>query len=313
MAVKIASWNVKGMCNSLRQNEVCDEVFGLWDWASNTADSCKAYRIVVGWDPHITTRYRLKLWANLVDHKLVAGIDPWVLLGEFNVILRINENSNGLAVRDDGMQEFRSCVDSLEIEDTSMNRFFYTWIQKRKCPEYGILKKLDRVMGNSYFVTSYPSSFASFLPYLSSDHCPASLTLPGVSVRKPKTFRFMNFLADKKEFLGVVGDNWEIDVKGFEMFKLAKKLKSMKKHMRGLNRKNGDVFDKVKVIKAELARVQEALDKDPSNASLREEERTFYQAYKVAPLDEEKLLQQKIKIQWLREGDFNNSLVTDIH
>ncbi|GJU67409.1 RNA-directed DNA polymerase, eukaryota, reverse transcriptase zinc-binding domain protein [Tanacetum coccineum] len=204
--------------------------------------------------------------ANLVDHKLVVSNDPWVLLEDFNVILRINENYNGLAVRDDGMQEFRGCVDLLEIEDISINGFFYTWIQKRKCPESGILKKLDRVMGNSHFVTSYPSSFSSFLPYLSSDHCPVVLTLPGVSVRKPRSFWFMNFLADKKEFLGVV-----------------------------------------KVIKTELSRVQEALDKDPSNASLREEEMIFYQAYKVAALDEEKLLQQKTKIEWLREGDFNSS------
>ncbi|GKG52974.1 hypothetical protein Tco_0550086, partial [Tanacetum coccineum] len=77
--------------------------------------------------------------------------------------------------------------------------------------------------------------------------------------------------------------------------------------MRGLNRKNGDVFDKVKVIKAELSRVQEVLDKDPINASLREEEMIFYQAYKVAALDAKKLLQQKTKIQWLKEGDLNSS------
>ncbi|GJZ78963.1 putative RNA-directed DNA polymerase [Tanacetum coccineum] len=275
-------------------NKVCDEVFGAWDWVSNTADS-------------LTTRARLKLWDNLVDHKELAGNDPWVLLGDFNVILRVNENSSGLAVRDNGMKEFRGCVERLEIEDINMNGFSYTWIQKRKCHESGILKKLDRVICNSHFVTSYPSSFATFLPYISSDHCSAVLTLPEISVRRPRSFRFMNFLADKKEFLGVVKDNWEIGVKGFDMFKLAKKLKAMKKHIRSLNRRNGNVFEKVKVLKAELSKIQEELDRDPSNADLREEEMIYYHAYKEAALDEEKLLQQKTKIQWLREGDFNSA------
>nr|GEU73642.1 hypothetical protein [Tanacetum cinerariifolium] len=35
----------------------------------------------------------------------------------------------------------------------------------------------------------------------------------------------------------------------------------------------------------------------------------YYHAYKEAALDEEKLLQQKTKIQWLREGDFNSAFI----
>ncbi|GJT43288.1 hypothetical protein Tco_0952003 [Tanacetum coccineum] len=77
---------------------------------------------------------------------------------------------------------------------------------------------------------------------------------------------------------------------------LAKRLKFMKKHMRDLNRKNRDVFNKVKFLRTELGRVQGCLDKDPSNTSLREEEMIYAYAFKEAALDEEKLLQQKTKI-----------------
>nr|GEX07922.1 hypothetical protein [Tanacetum cinerariifolium] len=87
---------------------------------------------------------------------------------------------------------------------------------------------------------------------------------------------------------------------------LAKKLKFMKKHIRDLKRKNGDVFDKVKFLKTELGRVQGSLDKDPSNTSLKEEEMIYAYAFKEAVLDEEKLLQQKTKIAWLKDGDFNS-------
>ncbi|GKC28174.1 protein LAZ1, partial [Tanacetum coccineum] len=68
-----------------------------------------------------------------------------------------------------------------------------------------------------------------------------------------------------------------------------------------------DVFDKVKFLRTELGRVQECLDRDPSNASLREEEMVYASAFKDAPLDKEKLLQQKTKITWLKDGDFNSS------
>ena len=91
------------------------------------------------------------------------------------------------------------------------------------------------------------------------------------------------------------------------MFKLAKKLNALKYHMRKLNKDNGNVFDKVKMLRGELARVQEDLDKDPTNAQLREEEMIYATAYNEAALNEEKLLQQKTKITWLKEGDFNSA------
>nr|GEY58551.1 hypothetical protein [Tanacetum cinerariifolium] len=123
----------------------------------------------------------------------------------------------------------------------------------------------------------------------------------------PKPFRFMNFRADKKEFISIVKENWNVDIEDFVMFRLAKRLKFMKNHMRDLNRKNGDVFGKVKFLRTELGRVQGCLDKDPSNTSLWEEEMIYAYAFKEATLDEEKLLQQKTKIAWLKDGDFNSS------
>ena len=91
------------------------------------------------------------------------------------------------------------------------------------------------------------------------------------------------------------------------MFKLAKILKEMKHQMRKFNRENGNVFNKVKVLKEELDRVQECLDKDPTNDLLKEEEMVYANAYRDVALDEEKLLQQKTKITWLKESDFNSA------
>ncbi|GJS48870.1 RNA-directed DNA polymerase, eukaryota, reverse transcriptase zinc-binding domain protein [Tanacetum coccineum] len=84
-------------------------------------------------------------------------------------------------------------------------------------------------------------------------------------------------------------------------------------YLRNMNRLNGNVFDMVKVLREELKRVQNCLDKDPDYVHLREEEYVFCNAYKEAARDEEMVLRQKTKIQWLKDGDqnlayFHNSL-----
>ncbi|GJT16593.1 RNA-directed DNA polymerase, eukaryota, reverse transcriptase zinc-binding domain protein [Tanacetum coccineum] len=244
--------------------------------------------------------------------QLVNG-EPWAVLGDFNVTIKVEECSNSFNVIDKDMEVFRRVLCNLELEDITSYGMFYTWIQKRMNPEAGILKKLDRILGNASFLSSYGSCFANFLPYMTSDHCPTTLIYTDVKAIKPRSFRFMNFLADKPGFLSIVKDNWCLEVQGFQMFVLAKRLKNMKKHLRNMNRINGNVFDKVKALRVELKRVQSSLDKDPNCVHLREEEYVYCNAYKEAISDEEKVLRQKTKIQWLKEGDqysayFHNSL-----
>lgn len=305
-------------------------------------DSAKGCRIAVGWDPLVmnarlihqsdqcmhfevkmikdnkmlivsiiygenTPGNRKSLWHNLINHKQLFSGKPWVLMGDFNIVLKSCEHSNGLNVRGDGMHDFRDCVSDLGVEDLNMCGMYYTWIQKMRNPLFGILKKLDKVMANSNFIDVFPTSYANFMPYMSSDHSPAVLTFPDLCISNAKAFRFMNFLADKKEFICIVKDNWDVEVVGHAMFRLAKRLKNMKKYLRDMNRRSGNVFDRVEAIRTELARVQMSLDKDPDNAVLREEELIYAHAFREAVIDEEKVLKQKSKIQWLKEGDFNST------
>ncbi|GKA43933.1 zinc knuckle CX2CX4HX4C containing protein [Tanacetum coccineum] len=53
-------------------------------------------------------------------------------------------------------------------------------LKKRRDPNNGILKKLDRVMGNGKFVDAYVNAFANFLPFGVSDHSPTVLVFPEV-------------------------------------------------------------------------------------------------------------------------------------
>nr|GEU44105.1 hypothetical protein [Tanacetum cinerariifolium] len=114
-----------------------------------------------------------------------------------------------------GIQDFRRCVEALDMENLSMNGVFFTWIQKRNNPESGVLKKMDRIIGNCHFLDKLSNAYDCFLPSSTFGHRPAML--------------------------------------------------KMKSHMRELNIKNGNVFDKMKVLREELKKVQMELDNDPGD------------------------------------------------
>ncbi|GJQ98465.1 RNA-directed DNA polymerase, eukaryota, reverse transcriptase zinc-binding domain protein [Tanacetum coccineum] len=282
-------------------NKACENVFRLWNWVSNATDCNKGCRLAVGWDNNVIDanllashdqvmhfevriindkrkffisfiyrenepKDRLKLWEYISDHMKVVDNHPWAIMGDFNVIMYADEHSKGSIDNYHGVKEFRGCMEHLDMEDLAMNGFFFTWVPKMKDPENGIMKKLDKIMA-----------------------------IPDVAVKRKNSFRFMNFLADKKEFHQLVRENWNKPINGYAMFVLVKRLKGMKKHLRSLNKKNGNVYKKVKSLRDELKKVQTELDKDPHNVKLKEDEIVFNNAYREALLDEEKVLKQKTK------------------
>ncbi|GJW22667.1 hypothetical protein Tco_0033289 [Tanacetum coccineum] len=105
----------------------------------------------------------------------------------------------------------------------------------------------------------------------------------------------------------IVRDGWSRHVSGFYMFQVVKKLKFLKKPLRKLLYDKGNVHLNVKRLRTELDRVQIDLDLDPFNLDLREEEACYVKAFNDALLMEERFLQQKAKIDWLKASDFKNT------
>ncbi|GJY66826.1 hypothetical protein Tco_0469064, partial [Tanacetum coccineum] len=127
-------------------------------------------------------------------------------------------------------------------------------------------------MGNVAFVTSFPTSYAHFLPFLTSDHTPAVFAIPEVAKAKPKPFKFHNYLTGKDGFILAVKKVWDSEVKGFSMFSLVSKLKILKKPLRKLNFDQGNLFANVERLRQELASIQAAMVFDPFSSDLREAE-----------------------------------------
>ncbi|GJU75270.1 retrotransposon protein, putative, ty1-copia subclass [Tanacetum coccineum] len=120
-----------------------------------------------------------------------------------SLILKVSEHSNGGDYPTSKMNEFQDCVNKIEVDDLHSEGFNYTWTKSLKNPKCSTLKKLDRIMVNDDFVDKFQQAHVMFLPYMIFDHSPIVVKmLNGIQKRKG-SFRFSNFITDKKRFLTI--------------------------------------------------------------------------------------------------------------
>ncbi|GJV17973.1 putative reverse transcriptase domain-containing protein [Tanacetum coccineum] len=176
---------------------VCSKVFPNWDWTSNAGLCNKGCRIIRGWNKDVVDvivmhqtdqaihakvihqddqkiicctfiyagndpRERRVLWADLKLHKRVVSGLPLVLLGDFNVALNMKDICMGSSSMNSAMCDFKDYVRSIEVMDIHSTGLHFTWNQKPR-RRNGILKKLDRIMGNLDFVDTYQGRFLELL------------------------------------------------------------------------------------------------------------------------------------------------------
>ncbi|GJT38738.1 RNA-directed DNA polymerase, eukaryota, reverse transcriptase zinc-binding domain protein [Tanacetum coccineum] len=236
---------------------------------------------------------RNDLWKELNVYKRIVFEKSWVIMGDMNVTLEPSEHTVGSSSMSKDMLEFKNCVNSIEMEDIASSGLFYTWTKNlhktKQGDTTGILKKLDRAMRNEAFVCEYPNAHAIFLPYLILDHCPMVLVIPNTMQGRRKAFRFSNFVAEKEEFLEIVKDIWNANHRGCQMFKITRKLKALKKPLKDLAWKNGDLFKNVNDLRDKLKEIQKQIDIDPHNKMLRDDESATLRDYDKAIKEEEKL------------------------
>ncbi|PWA86601.1 RNA-directed DNA polymerase, eukaryota, Reverse transcriptase zinc-binding domain protein [Artemisia annua] len=215
------------------------------------------------------TQYvRRQLWTELGLHKLVVRDASWILMGDFNVALNMEDTYSGSSTMNLAMCEFKDCVSKIEVLDINSIGLDYTWNQKPR----------------------------GVMPYRISDHSLAVLTIPSLVSSKPKPFKFYNFLSHKNKFQDLVSTHWNVQVEGHTMFKVVSKMRALKKPFRKLLHDHGNLHDKVIKLRHELDAVQKALDFNPADLNLRDEEAAYNMTFTEAKLDEERFLKQKAKV-----------------
>ncbi|GKB51883.1 RNA-directed DNA polymerase, eukaryota, reverse transcriptase zinc-binding domain protein [Tanacetum coccineum] len=121
------------------------------------------------------------------DANSVVLDKPWVMLGDFNVTMKVEEHSSGGSQITSDMQELIDCSNDDEIENINSTGLFFTWIKSPSKPETSVMKKLDRILVNGSFMTSFNEAYGQFMPFIIFDHSVALLIIPKILKKKERS------------------------------------------------------------------------------------------------------------------------------
>ncbi|XP_074305757.1 uncharacterized protein LOC141640979 [Silene latifolia] len=156
----------------------------------------------------------------------------------------------------------------------------YTWTNKLN-PDSRKLIKLDRVICNVDWVSSFPSSFAEALPSGLSNHSP---------------------------LIDIFAQIWSTKVSGTAMYQLITHLKMLKPALKKLNAKNySHLSARVKELQEKLHRCQLQLQVSPTNGDLQEEEADLNRQYCQLKRSELSMLHQRAKEHDIKAMDINSA------
>ncbi|XP_075078414.1 uncharacterized protein LOC142164326 [Nicotiana tabacum] len=134
-----------------------------------------------------TIELRKPLWVQL--HNLTTEITkPWLIWGDFNSVLTIEDRLYG------------NLVTSNEIQDFANYRFF--------C-------RIDRAIGNDVWMNTFGHMEVDYkIPFI-SEHAPMMITLRKAESNGKIPFKFFNVWAYHEDFLTVVEGVWQTQLQGY--------------------------------------------------------------------------------------------------
>ena len=327
LETKVKARNLSKVTGRLKKN---------WSWFANHGDHYNG-RILLGWDAtiwdvivvssspqfitcnvtfkpanvnvYVSFIYayndgcdRVALWDYLSSFDLDV---PWCVCGDFNTVLSIHEICGGREHWTPEMQQFKDCVCDAGLSELRTTGELFSWTNRR--PFDPVLKRLDRVLVNKQWITSFASSQAFVKTRGIMDHSPIIVNVTANSEKITKGFQFFNFMIGLEGFRDAVTTAWGEPLYGDPMAVFWRKLKGVRGKLVELNRKHGNVKTIVIQRREELNCLQSALALDNRNSTLIEKESKAILALEKALEDEESLLQQKARCSWLKLGDGNNS------
>ncbi|XP_060177952.1 uncharacterized protein LOC132607890 [Lycium barbarum] len=169
---------------------------------------------------------RISLWDSL--YSLADQMDmPWLVRGDFNVIMNEDNKIGGLPVFLAEYEDFAVYINSY------------------------------RMFANSSLQEWFGHTELEHFSRTGSDHDPLLLTCGDTSNHVSKPFRFLKFWTEHDSFLEVVNQGWNTDFEGDEFITFKLKLKSVKTALSGWSKETfGDIFKQLTVREDIVKRIQ---------------------------------------------------------
>ncbi|KAL0402196.1 UNVERIFIED_CONTAM: hypothetical protein Slati_4249500 [Sesamum latifolium] len=109
--------------------------------------------------------------SNLLRHLSSISSLSWLCARDFNAIMTNTKKDGKLDTPQWQLRDFREALTDSRLIDIGFTGDPFTWVNNREYPNT-VRKRLDRVCGNSQWITSWPNTQVSHLERIYSDHAP---------------------------------------------------------------------------------------------------------------------------------------------
>ncbi|XP_039066344.1 uncharacterized protein LOC120211945 [Hibiscus syriacus] len=146
---------------------------------------------------------RKHLWSQL---EALAPNDntPWIMGGDLNVILDVDERRGGATTHTNGSRLFANFMHSTGLLDLGFHGPPFTWNRGN------LQQRLDRCLGNTKWISTFPNSQVLHLDRIGSDHRPLLLRLTtDKQDHKNRPFRCIAAWQEHHEFKDFIKSIWK--------------------------------------------------------------------------------------------------------
>ena len=229
---------------------------------------------------------------------------PWLCIGDFNEILR-KEEQMGVHERDSAqMEAFREATDLCALADLGYKGLDWTWEKKVSGGHYCRVR-LDRALASASWSTLFPLASVEHLTAAKSDHSPILLAtdLVSESVRAAqRPFRYECMWERDGRFGSVLENAWKSKAVAQSVFDFSEKLANLATDLQQWGR---HTFGSVRHELRQLRKKLEELRAAPMRVGPSTEEEEVEARMVELCCREEIMWRQRARIQWLAEGDSN--------
>ena len=127
----------------------------------------------------------------------------WMILGDFNYI-RSPDNRNKPGGDPASMMTFNNIIVNLDLAEIPLKGRAFTWTNKQDQP---LLEKLDWIFTSPHWTTIHPSTMATPLAKISSNHVPIKIQIDS-NIPRSQIFRFEEYWTEFSGFIETVEKHW---------------------------------------------------------------------------------------------------------
>lgn len=115
---------------------------------------------------------------------------PWLIMGDFNTMLDMNDRVNGITVQENEIKDFREFMEDCRLTELPTVGRSYTWTNNH------VYSRIDRTIVNAQWMIDMPPMQIQVMNPHFSDYSPLSIEVEATMDNRKRPFRFYNCLAD---------------------------------------------------------------------------------------------------------------------